>query len=171
MGRYGFTIALDGSFATMRSLLAAFSTEAFANPVLAALLAYGEVIRPSLETAAAYVAVAERHASEVPDEQRPTFTAILETARLTIARWRGDYATALREVRPLLEPTNVESLGAMAVGNDLRATALLTLGIVELWAGAGDEAARHLTEGADLARRIGRPYVEQGCLAHLALAA
>ena len=52
----------------------------------------------------------------------------------------------------------------------MRAVALMTLGIVELWAGAGDDAERHLREALELARRIGRPYVEQGCLAHLAVA-
>jgi LuxR family maltose regulon positive regulatory protein len=33
------------------------------------------------------------------------------------------------------------------------------------------EARRHLEEGLTLARRIGRPYLETGCLAHLAIAA
>ena len=69
-----------------------FPKEAFANPELAAFLAYGEVIRPSLDTAASYIALAERHASEVPEERVPLFEAMLTTAtRLTLARWRGDY--------------------------------------------------------------------------------
>ena len=90
IGQYGFSIALDGSFATMRPLLEPFPQDALGNPELAAFLAYGEVIRPSLDTAAAYIAVAERHASEVPDERRRVFEAMLATARLTLARWRGD---------------------------------------------------------------------------------
>ena len=47
----------------------------------------------------------------------------------------------------------------------------MNLGIVELWAGEGDDAERNLGEALELARRNGRPYVEQGCLAHLAVAA
>ena len=105
IGQFGFSISLDGSFATMRALLEPFPKEAFANPELAAFLAYGEVIRPSLDTAASYIALAERHASEVPEERRPLFEAMLATARLTLARWRGDYGAAVREVPPLLEPS------------------------------------------------------------------
>ena len=170
IGQFGFSISLDGSFATMRALLEPFPKEAFANPELAAFLAYGEVIRPSLDTAASYIALAELHAAEVPAERRPLFEAMLTTARLTLARWRGDYSAAVRQVPPLLEPLPASTISQIGAENDVRAVALLTLGIVETWAGAGDDAERHLGEGAELARRIGRPYVEQGCLAHLAVA-
>ena len=170
VGQFGFSISLDGSFATMRALLEAFPKDAFANPELAAFLAYGEVIRHSLDTAASYIALAERHASEVPPERRPLFEAMLATAKLTFARWRGDYSAAVREVPPTLEPSAAATISQISAENDVRAVALMTLGIVETWAGAGDDAERHLREAADLARRIGRPYVEQGCLAHLAVA-
>jgi LuxR family transcriptional regulator, maltose regulon positive regulatory protein len=171
IGQYGFSLALDGSFATMQALLEAFPAEALANPELAAFLAYGEVIRPALDTAAAYIAVAERHASEVPEHRRRVFEAMLATTRLTLARWRGDYGAALSEVLPMLEPVEVETVSDVAATNDVRAVALMTLGIVELWAGAGDDAERHLGEALELARRNGRSYVEMGCLGHLAVAA
>jgi LuxR family maltose regulon positive regulatory protein len=171
VGQYGFSITLDGSFATMTALLEPFPAGALANPELAAFLAYGEVIRPSLDTAAAYIAVAERHASEVPEVRRRSFDAMLATARLTLARWRSDYGTALSEVRPMLEPVEAETVPEVAAGNDVRAVALMNLGIVELWAGAGDDAERHLEEALELARRNGRPYVEMGCLGHLAAVA
>lgn len=171
IGEYGFSIALDGSFATMTALLAPFPPDALANPELAAFLAYGEVIRPSLDTAAAYISVAERHASEVPEARRRSFDAMLATARLTLARWRGDHGAALSEARSMLEPVVADSVPAVAAANDVRAIALLNLGIVELWAGAADDADRHLGEALELARRNGRPYVEQGCLGHLAAAA
>ena len=171
IGQYGFSLSLDGSFATMRALLEPFPADALANPELAAFLAYGEVIRPSLDTAAAYIAVAERHASEVPAERRRTFDAMLATARLTLARWRGDYGTALSEAQPLLEAVEADTVSEVAAARDVRAVGLLNLGTVELWSGAGDDAERHLREGLELARRNGRPYLEQGCLAHLAVAA
>ena len=170
VGQFGFSISLDGSFATMRALLERFPKEEFANPELAAFLAYGEVIRPSLDTAASYIALAERHAAEVPAERVPLFEAMLGTARLTLARWRGDYGVAVRQVPPLLESSPAATISQIGAENDVRAVALLTLGIVETWAGAGDDAERHLREAVELARRIGRPYVEQGCLAHLAVA-
>jgi LuxR family maltose regulon positive regulatory protein len=59
----------------------------------------------------------------------------------------------------------------VAFGNDHRATALMNLGIAELWSIRFPEAPRHLEEGLTLARRIDRPYLEVGCLAHLAMAA
>jgi LuxR family maltose regulon positive regulatory protein len=130
VGQYGFSITLDGSFATMTALLEPFPAGALANPELAAFLAYGEVIRPSLDTAAAYIAVAERHASEVPEVRRRSFDAMLATARLTLARWRSDYGTALSEVRPMLEPVEAETVPEVAAGNDVRAVALMNLGIV-----------------------------------------
>jgi LuxR family maltose regulon positive regulatory protein len=170
LAQHGFSIALDGTYATIRGLLEQFPKDSFANPELAAFVAYGEVIRPSLDTGASYIALAERHAAEVPAERRRLFGAMLATARLTLARWRGDYATALVEARPLLEPAEAETVGQVTVGSDAKAVALMSLGIVELWAGAGDDAEHHLAEAADLARRMSRPYVEQGSLAHLALA-
>jgi LuxR family maltose regulon positive regulatory protein len=57
----------------------------------------------------------------------------------------------------------------IALGNDLRAVALMNLGTVEASLGLAD-AERHLREGAVLARQIGRPYLEVRCLAQLGFA-
>ena len=49
----------------------------------------------------------------------------------------------------------------------------MNLGTAEAWTlGQPDapDAERHLREGADLAREIGRPYLEVGCLAQLGFA-
>jgi LuxR family maltose regulon positive regulatory protein len=59
----------------------------------------------------------------------------------------------------------------IALGSDLRAVALMNLGTVEAWSRALPEAERHLQEGAALAREIGRPYLEVGCLSELGFAA
>src|SRR5213076_1701528 len=51
--------------------------------------------------------------------------------------------------------------------------ALMNLGTAEAWTlGRSDapDAERHLREGAVLARQIGRPYLEVGCLAQLGFA-
>ena len=42
----------------------------------------------------------------------------------------------------------------------------MNLGIVETWSRRFDDAERHLSEGAALARAIGRPYLEVACRAH-----
>jgi LuxR family maltose regulon positive regulatory protein len=52
------------------------------------------------------------------------------------------------------------------MGSELRAVALLNLGIVEMWSRRFDDAERHLSEGAALAQAIGRPYLEVACRAH-----
>jgi LuxR family maltose regulon positive regulatory protein len=57
------------------------------------------------------------------------------------------------------------------VGSDLRAVALLNLGVTEAWSMRLADSERHLLEGAALARDIGRPYLEVACLAHLGFAA
>ena len=46
----------------------------------------------------------------------------------------------------------------------------MNLGTAEAWSLGLDGAERHLREGADLAREIGRPYLEVGCLAQLGFA-
>jgi LuxR family maltose regulon positive regulatory protein len=51
---------------------------------------------------------------------------------------------------------------------ELRAVALMNLGIVETWSGQFAEAERHVTEGATLAQMIGRPYIEVACRAYQA---
>jgi LuxR family maltose regulon positive regulatory protein len=61
----------------------------------------------------------------------------------------------------------------IALGSDLRAVALMNLGTAEAWTLGqpdGPDAERHLREGAVLAREIGRPYLEVGCLAQLGFA-
>jgi LuxR family maltose regulon positive regulatory protein len=56
------------------------------------------------------------------------------------------------------------------LGSDLRAVALMNLGTVEAWTLGLPDAERHLRQGAVLAREIGRPYLEVGCLAQLGFA-
>jgi LuxR family maltose regulon positive regulatory protein len=48
--------------------------------------------------------------------------------------------------------------------------ALMNLGTAEAWSLGLEDAERHLQEGADLAREIGRPYLEVSCLAQLGFA-
>ena len=53
------------------------------------------------------------------------------------------------------------------MGEELRALALVNLGITEYWGGRLAEAEPHLEHGITLARKIGRPYLEFLGLAHL----
>jgi LuxR family maltose regulon positive regulatory protein len=93
--------------------------------------------------------------------------------QLALARRRGHLAGVIEQARILASPVTGQSDEDIALGSDLRAVALMNLGTAEAWTlGLPDapDAERHLREGADLARQIGRPYLEVGCLAQLGFA-
>ena len=94
----------------------------------------------------------------------------LAALKLSLARRRGHLAGLLEQVRFLASPVTGQSDEDIALGSDLRAVALMNLGIVEAWSLALPDAERHLQEGAVLAREIGRPYLEVSCLAQLGFA-
>src|SRR6478672_10262093 len=54
------------------------------------------------------------------------------------------------------------------LGEDLRALALINLGIAEVWAARDADAEPHLERGVMLAHRIGRPFLEFSGLAYQA---
>jgi LuxR family maltose regulon positive regulatory protein len=160
---------LDGREATIGVLLAALPPAAAADPEIAPVLAADRLASGSLDELAAAVAEAERRATAVPDDRRPRLDVALAFFRLALALRRGDLGAALGDTGPLLALAGPSVPGDIALGNDVRALALMVLGMVEVWPGRQPEAERHLEEGLALGRRIGRPYVEIGCLAHLAM--
>lgn len=165
----GFSLSLDGRGTAIGGLVAAFPTETLTDPELAAYVAYWEVTQHSIDDAASYLAVAERHISHVLPERQRRVEALVANARLALARRRGDIDAALREAGPLLEADNADAPTDVALGNDARVVALMNLGIVELWAFRWDDSTRHLEQALALARQIDRPYVAVRCLSHLAL--
>jgi LuxR family transcriptional regulator, maltose regulon positive regulatory protein len=165
------SLALDGRAATLEALLAGFPSSAVSDDAeLALMFARGRVFGGSLEDAQAYIALAELGASQVPAERRRRFGLSLGLTRLMLARRRGDFAAALDEARPLIA-AEASTAADVAVNADIRAGALLQLGIVELWSTRFDAAERHLEQGLDHAREGGRPYLEVQGLGHLAVAA
>ena len=105
----------------------------------------------------------------MPDDRKRRFEVVLAVTRLTLARRRGDFAAVLERVQALLGPADAETLSDVGLTDEVRAVALMNLGIAELWAYRRDEARRHLEQGLELAQRIGLAYVEVGCLSHLAV--
>jgi LuxR family maltose regulon positive regulatory protein len=89
---------------------------------------------------------------------------------LSLARRRGHLAGVLEQVSFLASAATEQSGEDIVLGSDLRAVAILNLGIAEAWSAGLPDAEGHLREGADLARKIGRPYLEVACLAQLAFA-
>jgi LuxR family transcriptional regulator, maltose regulon positive regulatory protein len=168
LAEHGLTLSLDGQGAAVDGVLAALPADVRREPELAAFVAYRELSAHSLETAASYIALAERHREDVPLDRRAPFGLNLAVARLALARRRGDDEAVLAQVRVLLEPA-ASSVDGVLLGDDARAEALMNLGILELWARRPDDAERDLEHALELARRAGRPYLEIGCLSHMAL--
>jgi LuxR family maltose regulon positive regulatory protein len=161
-------LVFDGRKATLRALLAAFPAGApEANPELALACATARLYDGLLEEAGTNIVVAERLAETVPADRQRLFERRLASARLWLACQRGDLATA----KQAMGYVQAQTADELARSNDHRASALMNLGIAELWSLHVDDARRDLEEALALARRIRRPYLEIGCLGHLALTA
>jgi LuxR family maltose regulon positive regulatory protein len=177
------SLALDGQGATAHELLAGFPADVFtADAELAAMAADDQVLRGSLEAAEQYLARAIHGSGTVPADRRGCFEAELAVTRLSVARERGDLPAVVEEAQRLLDSTESPLAPgaprgpdaarlAKVCGEDLRALALVSLGMAELWALQAPEAERHLEQGGAMAGRIGRPWLEVTALAHGAWAA
>jgi LuxR family transcriptional regulator, maltose regulon positive regulatory protein len=167
---HSFSLTLDGQAQTIQALLRAFPQGARADPELALVRATGELVQGRLDDAAAHMAVAESHVEATPPDRQRRLRVAIASLQLWLARRRADLAGVVEQVRFLSSPLTGQSNEDIALGSDLRAVALMNLGTVEAWSLALQDAERHLQEGAVLAREIGRPYLEVGCLAQLGFA-
>jgi LuxR family maltose regulon positive regulatory protein len=169
---HSFSLTLDGQAQTMQALLRAFPPGPD-YPELTLVRAMGDLAQGRLDEAAAHLAVAETYAETVPPGRRRRLQVAVAALRLSLARRRGHLAGVIEQARFLASPVTGQSDEDIALGSDLRAVALMNLGTAEAWTlGRPDapDAERHLRDGADLAREIGRPYLEAGCLAQLGFA-
>ena len=157
---------LDGQAATTHDLLTGFPPGVrAADAGLAAVVAADELAYGSLEAAERYLGLAERRTASVPDARAQLLLGIV---RLLVVRQRGDLSAVAEEVRRLEALAEAPDAAQPGLGEDLRAWALISLGITEVWTGRFQEAERHLGRGVALAHRIGRPFLEFTGLAHLA---
>ena len=156
-----FGLGLAGLGGAVHELVARFPVSMItANAELAAVAASDELARGSLAEAERYLALSDRALESVPDGRRERAQVVLAVSRLRLAGHNGDITVAVEEAQRLLAPAvTVESITS-GLGRDLRAAALISLGIAELWTSRLDEADRHLEDGIALAREIGRPYLE-----------
>jgi len=159
-------LGLAGLGDTVHELLTRFPAGVIAGDAeLAARVAGDQLARGSLEEAERCLALATRTLESVPADRRGRAQAVLAVVRMRLARQRGDLETVAGEAQRLLAPAVTAEPG---LGGDLRALALIDLGIAEAWTARFEVADRHLGDGIALARRIGRPYLEVTGLAHLA---
>jgi LuxR family maltose regulon positive regulatory protein len=168
---HSFGLTLDGQAQTIGSLLRAFPAGAVTEgPDIPLARATSELARGRLDEAAAHLTVAEASIAVTPPDRKHRLEVAIAALRLSLARKRGHLAGVVEQVRFLAEPITGQSDEDIALDSDLRAVALMNLGIVEAWSLGNQDSERHLQEGADLARKIGRPYLEVACLAELAFA-
>ena len=164
---------LDGRTGAIHELVAGFPADlTAADARVAVVVAADELARGSLEAAERCLGLAERGLDGVPEAGRGQARLLLAVVQLLLARQRGDLPTVIEHAGRLRDIA--EHAGSDAVepglGEDLSTLALISLGSTEAWAGASDDAKRHLERGVELARRIGRPYLEFSGLAHRATA-
>jgi LuxR family transcriptional regulator, maltose regulon positive regulatory protein len=166
---HSFSLTLDGQAQTMQALVRAFPPGAD-HPELALVRAMGDLVQGRLGEAAAHLAVAEAHVRTAPPDRRRRLGVAIASLQLALARRRGHLAGVIEHVTFLDSPVTGQSDQDITLGSDLRAVALMNLGTAEAWTLGLPDAERHLREGAVLAREIGRPYLEVGCLAQLGFA-
>jgi len=166
---HSFSMTLDGQAQTIQALLRAFPPGAD-HPELALVHATVDLVQGRLDEAAAHLAVAETYVEMAPRDRQRRLRVAIASLKLSLARRRGHLAGVTEQVTFLASPVTAQSDEDIALGSDLRAVALMNLGTVEAWSLGLPDAERHLREGAALARRIGRPYLEVSCLAQLGFA-
>jgi LuxR family maltose regulon positive regulatory protein len=165
-------LVLDGQAATAHELLARFPARAVAaDAELTALLAADALNRASLEEAERHHARATLLMTSVPAGLRGHLQTRLAVLRLWLGRLRGDLPAVVEEAQRLLAPAERADATRLRVGDDLRAVALINLGIAEVWSLRTEDADRHLEQGVALAHRINRPFLEITGLAHRAITA
>jgi LuxR family maltose regulon positive regulatory protein len=160
---------LGGQAATIHALLAGFPAgPRTADAELAGLVAGDELARGSLEDAERFLGLAARGSASVPAGRRAQWQVLLGVVRLLLARQRGNLPAVAEEARRLQAVAEAPEAALHGLGEELRALALINLGIAEAWAGRLDQAQWHLEQGIALAHRTGRPYLEFTGLAHQA---
>src|SRR5690349_17854946 len=163
-------LQLGGQAATVHVILAGFPAEVTAaDAELATVAAADELAQGSLEEAERFLGLAARRLegpASVPSGRRGQAHLLLGVVRLLLARQRGNLPAVAEEARRLQALTEAPDAVPVGLGEELRALALINLGITEYWGGRLAEAEPHLEQGITLARRIGRPYLEFLGLAH-----
>ncbi|MFJ8208242.1 LuxR C-terminal-related transcriptional regulator [Streptomyces sp. NPDC096033] len=168
---HAVSLTLDGQAGTVVALLRSFPSGAGAEfPELALVYALADLDRGHLEEAGAHLEIARSYAAAAPPERRSLLRTAVASLDLLLARLRGHFDAVFELTEVLPSPAVGRSHAEVALAGDLRALALLNLGVTEAWSLRLADSERHLLEGAALARDISRPYLKVACLAHLGFA-
>ena len=149
---------LDGQAATVHELLAGFPAEARRGRCRARRAGRGRRAGAGIAGGGGAVPGAGgAESASVPDARRGQVQLLLGMVRLLLARQRGNLPAVAEEARRLQAMAEAPDAAQPGLGEDLRALALISLGIAEFWAARFEEAEPHLEQGVALAHRIGRP--------------
>ena len=162
------TLTMDGRGETLHALLREFPPDALLSD-LAAALAIDCILNGLLDEAADHLQVAKRLAAEAPAGRRRVLDVYVAVIEVELGRRRHDLPKARGALRGL--EAAMGATEGLPVRPEYRALTLMNLGIAELWAGYLDDARQHLEDALSRTPRISRPFIEVGCLAHLALVA
>ena len=168
---HALSLTLDGQAGTVAALLRSFPARAGEDsPGLALVHAIADLDQLSLDQADAHLNVARACAATATPDRQYRLRMAIASLDLLSARLRGHFGGVFEQVGALPSAPASQSNADVALGSDLRALALLNLGVTEAWSLRLADSERDLMEGAALARDIGRPYLEVACLAHLGFA-
>jgi LuxR family transcriptional regulator, maltose regulon positive regulatory protein len=160
---------LSGRGFVLDELLARFPAGAAeADAELTAVRVASDLFRGSLDEAGRNLALAASMLPAVAVGRRGRVQVLLSVLRFFLARRRMDFLVVAEEAQRLLALMKTADAARLGLGEDLRAAASISLGTAEIWVLRFEDAERHLEQGVDLARRIGRPYLEFTGLAHWA---
>jgi LuxR family transcriptional regulator, maltose regulon positive regulatory protein len=140
------SLRLNGHGATAHELLGRFPAGAVASDAeLIALTAADAVTRGSVERAESQLGLATGRITSVPPDRRGRFEVSLAILRLILASRTGNLPAVVEGAQLLL--SSAADASQRGADDDLRAVALISLGIGELWLHRVEEAERHLEEG------------------------
>jgi LuxR family transcriptional regulator, maltose regulon positive regulatory protein len=169
---HALSLTLDGQAGTVAALLRSFPARTGEDfPGLALVYAIADLDQLRLDQADAHLDVARAYAATTPPGRQYRLRMAIASLDLLSARLRGNFDGVFELAGGLPAPAAGQSNADVALGSDLRALALLNLGVTEAWSLRLAGSERYLRDGAALARDIGRPYLEVACLAHLGFAA
>jgi len=168
---HALSLTLDGQAGTVAALLHSFpGRDGEEFPELALVHAITDLDQLRLDQADARLQVARSYAATAAPGRRYRLQLAVASLDLLLERLRGDFRSLFEQVHSLASPAVGQPNADVALGGDLRALALMNLGVTEAWSLRLAESEQHLLDGAALAQSLGRPYLEVACLAHLGFA-
>jgi LuxR family maltose regulon positive regulatory protein len=169
---HALSLTLDGQAGTVAALLRSFPAQTGdESPDLTLVRAIADQYQLRLDQTDAHLREVRAYAATTPPARRHRLELAVASVDLLSARLRGHFDSIVEQAGALLRQGDGQTSADAALSSDLKAVALLNLGVTEAWSLRLADSERHLAEGAALASRIGRPYLEVACLAHLGFAA